>query len=230
MTSNQSSDRLDRIERVLDNLSANLAEERERRLELRQDLDGEADRWAETIRIVESTTRLAESNARLIESNARSIESNSASIAEQREAWVETRQIVEGNARAIAEQREAWAETRQSVDDHGMSIVEIRQLTESNARAIAEQRAAWSETRQSVDDHGMSIVEIRQLTESNARAIAANSDTAARQGEEMRASITDLVSMIITQADQAEIDRAEFRATVQQILEVLTQRFTSNGH
>jgi ribonucleotide monophosphatase NagD (HAD superfamily) len=118
MTSNQSSDRLDRIERVLDNLAANLAEEKERRLELRQDLDGEAERWAETIRIVES----------------------------------------------------------------------------------------------------------------NARAIAANSDTAARQGEEMRASVTDLVSMITTQAEQAEIDRAEFRATVQQILEVLTQRFTSNGH
>jgi DNA-binding transcriptional MerR regulator len=160
MTSNQPSDRLDRIERVLDNLSANLAEERERRLELRQDLDGEAERWAETIRIVESNTR----------------------------------------------------------------------LTESNARAIAEQREAWAETRQFVEDHGMSIAEIRQLTESNARAIAANSDTAARQGEEMRASVTDLVSMITTQAEQAEIDRAEFRATVQQILEVLTQRFTSNGH
>ena len=181
MTSNQSSDRLDRIERVLDNLAANLAEERERRLELRQDLNGEAERWAETIRIVESNTRLTESNAR-----------------------------------AIAEQREAWAETRQFVADHGMSIAEIRQLTESNARAIAEQREAWVETR--------------QIVESNARAIAANSDTAARQGEEMRASITDLVSMITTQADQAEIDRAEFRATVQQILEVLTQRFTSNGH
>ncbi|MBW4514435.1 MAG: hypothetical protein KME11_04355 [Timaviella obliquedivisa GSE-PSE-MK23-08B] len=153
MTSNQPPDRLDRIERVLDNLAANLAEERERRLDLRQDLDGEAERWAATIRIVDS------------------------------------------NARAIAEQREVWAETRQFVENHGMTIAEIRQLTESNTRAIA-----------------------------------ANSDTAAQQGEEMRASITDLVNMITTQAEQAEIDRAEFRATVQQILEVLTQRFTSNGH
>jgi hypothetical protein len=178
MTSNQSSDRLDRIERVLDNLTANLAEERERRLELRQDLNGEAERWAETIRIVESNTRLAESNAR--------------AIAEQREAWVETRQIVDSNARAIA----------------------------ANSDTATQQR---EETRSS-------IAEIRQLTDSNARVIAANSDTAARQGEEMRASVTDLVSMITTQAEQAEIDRAEFRATVQQILEVLTQRFTSNGH
>lgn len=171
MTSNQSSDRLDRIERVLDNLAANLAEERERRLELHQDLDGEAERWAETIRIIESNTSF---------------------IAEQREAWVETRQIVESNARAIAAN------------------------SDTAARQGEEMRA--------------SVAETRQLIESNARAIAANSDTAARQGEEMRASITDLVSMITTQADQAEIDRAEFRATVQQILEVLTQRFTSNGH
>jgi chromosome segregation ATPase len=150
MTSNQPPDRLDRIERVVDNLTANLAEERERRLELRQDLDGEAERWAETIRIVES--------------NARAIAANSDTATRQRE----------------------------------------------------EMRS--------------SIAEVRQLTESNARAIAANSDTAARQGQEMRASVTDLVNMITTQAEQAEIDRAEFRATVQQILEVLTQRFTSNGH
>jgi hypothetical protein len=47
---------------------------------------------------------------------------------------------------------------------------------------------------------------------------------------ETRASIIDLVGMITTQADQAEIDRAEFQATVQQLLEVLTHCFTSNGH
>jgi hypothetical protein len=29
---------------------------------------------------------------------------------------------------------------------------------------------------------------------------------------------------------QAALDRAEFHSTVQQLLEVLTQRFTSNGH
>jgi hypothetical protein len=106
----------------------------------------------------------------------------------------------------------------------------------------------------------------RQLVESNARAIEANSNEAARQRAEaeqqrvefraeaerqraeLHANITDVVSMITASADQAEIDRAEFRATVRQLadqaeidraefratvrqlLEVLTQRFTSNGH
>jgi hypothetical protein len=39
---------------------------------------------------------------------------------------------------------------------------------------------------------------------------------------------------MIQQAEQdrskAAIDRADFRSTVQQLLEVLSQQFTSNGH
>jgi hypothetical protein len=79
-------------------------------------------------------------------------------------------------------------------------------------------------------EDGERLSRIEQLVESSARAIAANSDVAVQIREEMRASISDLVSMITTQADQAEIDRSEFRATVRQILEALSQRFTSNGH
>lgn len=71
---------------------------------------------------------------------------------------------------------------------------------------------------------------IEQLIESNARAIAANSEAIAANSTEIRTSITDMVSMITAQADQAEIDRAEFRAEFQQLLETLNQRFTSNGH
>jgi len=32
------------------------------------------------------------------------------------------------------------------------------------------------------------------------------------------------------QADQAEIDRAEFRAQFQQLIEALSQQFNGNGH
>jgi hypothetical protein len=92
----------------------------------------------------------------------------------------------------------------------------IEALVESNARAIASNSEAIANSFNRLD-------RIEALVESNARAIAANSD-------DSRASVRDLVSMITTQADQAEIDRAEFRATVRQLLETLNQRFTSNGH
>ena len=95
-------------------------------------------------------------------------------------------------------------------------------MAESNARAIAthgeELRA--SEVR---------LDRIEQLTESNARAIAAH-------GEELRTSIADMVNMVGTvaanlqrQSDQAEIDRAEFRAQFRQLIEVLTQQYNGNG-
>lgn len=78
----------------------------------------------------------------------------------------------------------------------------------------------------------------------NARDIAELKETQRQQWAETRASIDDVVSMITTLAEnteqyrvqaeidrrQAEIDRAEFRATVRAILDALTQRFSGNGH
>lgn len=120
----------------------------------------------------------------------------------------------------------------------------IEEILASLAASQAEERDRRIELRLDFENEAELRAEARerlsrieQLVDSNARAIAANSDAAAQQREEiaqqraeMRASVTDLVNMITSQADQAEIDRAEFRATVQQILEALTQRFTSNGH
>lgn len=69
--------------------------------------------------------------------------------------------------------------------------------------------------------------------ESNARAIEANSNAIAELSnsqQDFRASIEDVVGMITALAEQAEQDRAEFRGTVQRILDALTQRFSGNGH
>jgi len=53
---------------------------------------------------------------------------------------------------------------------------------------------------------------------------------------DLRASIVDVVGMLTEQAEQAErdrnqanIERAEFRTTVRDILDALTQRFSGNG-
>ena len=90
--------------------------------------------------------------------------------------------------------------------------------------AILESEAErWAETRRIVESNARAIA-------ANSDAIATNSDAIAQQREEMRANITDVVGMVGSLAEQAEIDRAEFRATVQQLLETLNQRFTSNGH
>jgi ribonucleotide monophosphatase NagD (HAD superfamily) len=130
--------------------------------------------------------------------------------------WAETRQIVESNARAIAanseqmsQQSDQWAETRQIVESNARAIA-------ANSERMSQQSDQWAETR--------------QIVESNAKSIVANSDAMARQREELRANVTDLVNMITASAEQAEIDRVEFRATVRQLLETLNQRFTSNGH
>lgn len=95
-------------------------------------------------------------------------------------------------------------------------------LTESNTRAIATHGDGLRASEARLD-------RIEQLTESNARAIAAHS-------EELRTSIADIVNMVGTvaanlqrQSDQAEIDRAEFRAQFQQLIEVLTQQYNGNG-
>jgi predicted transcriptional regulator len=100
---------------------------------------------------------------------------------------------------------------------------------EERERRVDLRRDFENEAEQRAEDRER-LSRIEQLVESNARAIAANSDAIANQAAEMRASVTDLVNMITAQADQAEIDRAEFRATVQQILEMLYRCFTSNGH
>jgi hypothetical protein len=110
--------------------------------------------------------------------------------------------------------------TNAEFDDRYQRLVE---MTENNTRSIAE-------LRQLTESNSRALAETRLLTESNAKAIAANSNAIATSREEMRANITDVIRMITTSAEQAEIDRAEFRATVRQLLEVLTQRFTSNGH
>ena len=75
------------------------------------------------------------------------------------------------------------------------------------------------------------------LTGSNSRAIESNARAIAAHGEELRTSIADMVSVVGTvaaslqrQADQAEIDRAEFRAQFQQLIEALSQQFNGNGH
>jgi DNA repair exonuclease SbcCD ATPase subunit len=54
---------------------------------------------------------------------------------------------------------------------------------------------------------------------------------------ELRQQVSAVTNRVDTLAQQAEqdrsqaaIDRAEFRSTVQQILDALTQRFSSNGH
>lgn len=95
-------------------------------------------------------------------------------------------------------------------------------MAESNARAIATHGDGLRASEARLD-------RIEQLTESNARAIAAH-------GEELRTSIADMVNMVGTvaanlqrQSDQAEIDRAEFRAQFRQLIEVLTQQYNGNG-
>jgi methyl-accepting chemotaxis protein len=79
----------------------------------------------------------------------------------------------------------------------------------ANARDIAElretQRQQWAETRASIDDV------VRMIG-----TLAENTEQYRRQAEEDRR--------------QAAIDRVEFRATVQSILDALTQRFSGNGH
>ncbi|NJR37754.1 MAG: hypothetical protein HC781_01610 [Leptolyngbyaceae cyanobacterium CSU_1_4] len=106
----------------------------------------------------------------------------------------------------------------------------IEAILERQAQQQSITQAQLAETRQLTEDNARAWERVQQLVESNARAIAANSDAIATSRQEMRTNIEDVVSMISTSVEQAEIDRAEFRATVQQILEALTQRFTSNGH
>jgi ribonucleotide monophosphatase NagD (HAD superfamily) len=117
--------------------------------------------------------------------------------------------LMEQQAEESIRQAAQWAETRQIVESNAKAIA-------ANSERMSQQSDQWAETR--------------QIVESNAKAIAANSDAMARQREELRANVTDLVSMITASAEQAEIDRVEFRATVRQLLETLNQRFTSNGH
>jgi hypothetical protein len=106
----------------------------------------------------------------------------------------------------------------------------IEAILASLAASHAEERERRVELRRDFEGEAERWAETRQIVESTARTVAANSDAIAQLGTELRASVTDLVSMVTSQADQAEIDRAEFRATVQQLLETLNQRFTSNGH
>lgn len=101
--------------------------------------------------------------------------------------------------------------------------------------AILERNA--EQMSQSQQRHDVEVAEIRQLQGSNARSIEANSNaiTELRQVQavdraDFRASVEDMVSTIISLAEQAEQDRVEFRGTVQNILDALTQRFSGNGH
>jgi hypothetical protein len=101
--------------------------------------------------------------------------------------------------------------------------------------AILERNA--EQMAQSQQRHDTDFARISQLQESNARSIEANSNAIAelRQSQavdraDFRASVEDMVSTITSLAEQAEQDRVEFRGTVQNILDALTQSFSGNGH
>ena len=60
--------------------------------------------------------------------------------------------------------------------------------------------------------------------------IAANQEQSDRRIEALTSNVDMLAALMGQQFQQAEQDRTEFRATVQGILDVLTQRFSTNGH
>jgi type VII secretion effector (TIGR04197 family) len=105
-----------------------------------------------------------------------------------------------------------------------------------------EQIAASNAT--TIQAAGERLKEIEAITLSNARAIAANSNAIAelRQRDEvvlaeMRQNIADVVGMITTMgesfqqyADRAEQERAALSASLQSLINALTQRFSGNGH
>ncbi len=60
--------------------------------------------------------------------------------------------------------------------------------------------------------------------------LAAQQQQTQQQIDAMLALYDGLEQRLEQEAAQAAIDREEFRTTVRDLLQVLTQRFTSNGH
>uniref|UniRef100_A0A832H3M7 Uncharacterized protein n=1 Tax=Oscillatoriales cyanobacterium SpSt-402 TaxID=2282168 RepID=A0A832H3M7_9CYAN len=72
--------------------------------------------------------------------------------------------------------------------------------------------------------------ETQQQINSNARAIEANSNAIVELRLSLREEVESMVGMIAYLAEQAEQDRVEFRAAVQQAQDGLHRRFSGNGH
>jgi hypothetical protein len=162
---------------------------------------------------------------------------NTAAIAELRQSQQITQQIVDSNARAIEANSAAIEAGR---DD----LRTTQQIVDSNARAIEANSAAIEAGR---DD----LRTTQQIVDSNARAIEANSAAIASSRQEttelkalLREEVGNLVTMIVDSSNhttdqfdrlerQFEQDRAErlaLSADVRSIVEVLRERFRSNGH
>ncbi|NJR66699.1 MAG: hypothetical protein HC772_17515, partial [Leptolyngbyaceae cyanobacterium CRU_2_3] len=69
-----------------------------------------------------------------------------------------------------------------------------------------------------------------EAIDSRLERIAANQEQSDRRLDGLTSNVDALAALMAQQFQQAEQDRIEFRATVQGILDVLTQRFNSNGH
>jgi chromosome segregation ATPase len=70
----------------------------------------------------------------------------------------------------------------------------------------------------------------QQATDGRLDTLTSGLETLTGTVDVLAALMTETTEEMRRRDRQAELDRAEFRTTVQGILDVLTQRFSSNGH
>jgi alkyl sulfatase BDS1-like metallo-beta-lactamase superfamily hydrolase len=122
-------------------------------------------------------------------------------------------------------------EFRAGMNELRTSQEQSQRLIDANTTAIASLGAEMREGFVAVR------TELRTEVESVVQMIIALSETVREQAEQTDRSISNLRETIRQQSEQAErdraqaaIDRAEFRTTVEGILNALTERFSGNGH
>lgn len=132
------------------------------------------------------------------------------------EGQAATQRQIDNLASNQLQERDRRLELREDIDLLGQSMRELFERMDERQDRIEQNLERLSErqdrTEQNLDRLGSRV---DQLTE-NIGGLAIQMEQMAQRQEQDRS--------------QAAIDRAEFRATTQQLLEVLTQRFTSNGH
>lgn len=104
------------------------------------------------------------------------------------------------------QERQEWTER----------LARIERLVEVNSTAIAELRNENTEMRVALHEEIETVV---QLITTLGEYVGQQAEQAQRDREQAERD-----------RNQAAIDRAEFRSTVQGILDALTQRFSGNGH
>jgi chromosome segregation ATPase len=124
------------------------------------------------------------------------------------------------------EERDRRSELREDIDTLGHNMRQISEAQDRTERNLERLSERQDRTQQQVDRTSATVDRLGERVDQ----LGVKVDQVTEQMGGLAIQMEEMLRNAEQDRSQAAIDRAEFRSTVQQLLEVLSQRLTSNEH